>query len=738
MLKFAFAVLAAYLFFKISSFFGLPVPANLLRLYMLFAVIMILLVMTTDDKGASALFRPFAALFTDRSKVALRIIVFACVPLLSAYLTYSSLGASSAPPAEPRTIHPAPPAVFSAYGKAFNAATLENPFRETEVKDPARFKELVKEGGAVYFKNCFFCHGAKLDGKGHYAGAFNPRPLPFTAGDTIAQLQEGYVFWRIVKGGPGLPREGSPWASSMPAWEASLSEDDVWKAVLFIYDYTGNSPRSWGLRGPKAAVTKREAAVRAVPRGKEIYDKRCAWCHGINGDGMGPAATYLNPAPRDFTLGFFKWKTTPFDEFSPSAEDLVRMISRGAGGTSMPGWSDVLSKAEIKDVAEYVRALGRFEYSQKSAVSAVRVSSSKEATERGKKLFLDRCSECHGEEGRGNGAKKLKDDWGGRTWPRDLTKGWTFRSGKSANDIYVRITAGIAGTQMPSFADAKSRKMLSEDERRDVAAYAESLQEPDREPGATDVVRARPVEGPLPETADDGLWAKAPWAPFGLAPQIIAGEKLYKPVFESVSVKALYSGKEIAFLVEWEDPTLSLPGDAKADELAEGTVFPDSAALEFALPGRGARPYFGMGDANAPVVIWQWKSPASVKEAGTTRFLFAKGHEKAEETDAARSGLTANGAYRNGRWRVVMKGPLKAEDGLIGASFSEGVFAPIAVALWDGSNGERGSRHTMTPWKTLILEREGAGVYLWPLMAAVIALAAELIVYGLATGGRKG
>ena len=149
------------------------------------------------------------------------------------------------PPVELRSAHPAPPAVFKAYGKEFDLSTLENPYRKMEKADPAAFKDLIEDGGEVYFKNCVFCHGAKLDGRGHYAHALDPLPMPFTGGDTIAQLQESYVFWRVVKGGPGLPREGGPSISSMPSWEGSLSEDEVWKVILFLYDYTGNRPRIW-------------------------------------------------------------------------------------------------------------------------------------------------------------------------------------------------------------------------------------------------------------------------------------------------------------------------------------------------------------------------------------------------------------------------------------------------------------------------------------------------------------
>ena len=67
---------------------------------------------------------------------------------------------------------------------------------------------------------------------------------------------------------------------------------------------------------------------------------------------------YLNPPPRDFTLGLYKWKSTKFDEYAPTDEDIARMISGmrshdsipgwdGMNATSMPGWSDLLGKEEV-------------------------------------------------------------------------------------------------------------------------------------------------------------------------------------------------------------------------------------------------------------------------------------------------------------------------------------------------------------------------------------------------------
>jgi mono/diheme cytochrome c family protein len=104
---------------------------------------------------------------------------------------------------------------------------------------------MVFEGGEIYIKNCQYCHGDRLDGKGPFADGLNPTPLNFQDVGTIAQLQESYVFWRITTGGPGLPKEAAPWISAMPVWEDFLTEDEVWKVILFMYDYTGKRPRSW-------------------------------------------------------------------------------------------------------------------------------------------------------------------------------------------------------------------------------------------------------------------------------------------------------------------------------------------------------------------------------------------------------------------------------------------------------------------------------------------------------------
>ena len=67
-----------------------------------------------------------------------------------------------------------------------------------------------------------------------------------------------------------------------------------------------------------------------LEQGRVVYFKRCSFCHGLLGDGNGPASDTLDPRPRDFTLGTFKFRTTQSGEL-PTDEDWALLLDRGAG-----------------------------------------------------------------------------------------------------------------------------------------------------------------------------------------------------------------------------------------------------------------------------------------------------------------------------------------------------------------------------------------------------------------------
>ena len=221
------------------------IPSSLLAMYMFFVAAGVFMVYTYDEDQTRELVAPIKALVEDSSRRLWRNIVFVVAPLAAGGVAYIQMQPNFEAPLELRTIHPAPPSTAKIYGERVNLLKLTNPFRQVEKKDPEKFRELVNEGAAVYIQNCQYCHGDKLDGNGPFAAGLNPTPLNFQDVGTIAQLQESYLFWRIATGGPGLPKEAAPWISSMPVWQDFLKEDEIWKVILYLYDYTGHRPRSW-------------------------------------------------------------------------------------------------------------------------------------------------------------------------------------------------------------------------------------------------------------------------------------------------------------------------------------------------------------------------------------------------------------------------------------------------------------------------------------------------------------
>ena len=90
-------------------------------------------------------------------------------------------------------------------------------------------------------------------------------------------------------------------------------------------------------------------------RGAGLYRQHCVHCHGVNGDGKGPTAAFLNPYPRDFTLGKFKFNSTAIGQPS-THDDLRRILLNGINGTAMPSFA-LLDRGEIEALVDYVKYL---------------------------------------------------------------------------------------------------------------------------------------------------------------------------------------------------------------------------------------------------------------------------------------------------------------------------------------------------------------------------------------------
>src|SRR5215510_13337375 len=188
-----------------------PAPFSVLAEYMGIILLATLVYVSADSDSWRAFLRPLRATLVDRDKQMLRLVLMIVIPVLLGYYAYTQAAAKPQAPAELRAVHPAPPASIQFRGKEIQIAGLDNPLR----KDQANLAKHIAAGGETYIRNCMYCHGDNLDGRGHFAHGFNPPPANFQDPGTNAMLQEAFLFWRIAKGGPGLPKESTPWNSVM-------------------------------------------------------------------------------------------------------------------------------------------------------------------------------------------------------------------------------------------------------------------------------------------------------------------------------------------------------------------------------------------------------------------------------------------------------------------------------------------------------------------------------------------
>lgn len=228
--------------------FGIPVlpgsavvPASVVLQYMATVLVGVLIYVSDNEERWRQFQEPLHAMLVERRLKLVRGALLVLVPALVGWIAYGQVRTGVAAPPNLRSIHPAPPSEITFRGRSITLTGLENPLRAF----PDSLAGFAALGRRIYYQNCLPCHGDNLDGQGHFATGLNPLPANFQDNGTIAQLTESFVFWRIAKGGPGLPREGAPWNSAMPQWEDFLTEHEIWLVTLFLYEQTGWKPRTW-------------------------------------------------------------------------------------------------------------------------------------------------------------------------------------------------------------------------------------------------------------------------------------------------------------------------------------------------------------------------------------------------------------------------------------------------------------------------------------------------------------
>jgi DMSO reductase family type II enzyme heme b subunit len=491
------------------------------------------------------------------------------------------------------------------------------------------------------------------------------------------------------------------------------------------------------------------ASAQDTTKGKVVYGKWCAECHGVEGNAEGAAEHYMLPEPRDFTGAVYKIRSTASGNL-PTDGDLMRAIDQGLPGTAMPAWKTRLSDAERKDVMAYIKTFSSF-FSDTSQHPQVLTFASEpsggtgaEALQVGRQFYDSiHCRKCHGDQGRGDGpsAPTLKDDAGHPIFAADLHQSWQFRGGPTAEDIYHRLRTGLDGTPMPSFSDLIEQKFLTEEQLWRLAQYVRSLS-PAKTPEVRDVIHAKQVAGALPQSPDDSAWNHVESYYFPLVGQVIRKPRWFTPAVTTVWVQAVHDGKSVAFRVTWDDRSQSpdtawnqfdkrLLAAVASDDSAPPTLapWPDQLAVQFPvkLPEGTDRPYFLMGASSDPVYQWRWISAPQRAVAG-----LARGVERFDTLPSDRA-PGAQAVYDHGQWRVVFTRALATSDSANELQFAVGRPIPVAFFAWDGSNAERGARMSVSTWYFLALDQPTPpGTFISPVIAMLVTLALGLFAVGRA------
>ncbi|MEN8195387.1 MAG: cytochrome c [Pseudomonadota bacterium] len=277
--------------------FPLPVPGTLVFFYMVLTLVAMFMLVTFSDRNIDEFMGPIWRFMRGDFGKAPRLAALVAIPLLVGWQVYDAKQPKVELPSSLRIQHPSSnfPQKFEEMKNPFASPTDdeiqafleqaesgevefieqvqgdfdvwvdefdENPLAaiatapmqkfladldagnvSPEIAKAALVEKNLFEGRALYAMNCRPCHGDSVAGDGPMADGFKLRPINFTDNGTIETIVEGYTFWRVANGGPGLPTEATPWDSAMPEWKLNLTDEQRWKIIMAEYDMAEKTPR---------------------------------------------------------------------------------------------------------------------------------------------------------------------------------------------------------------------------------------------------------------------------------------------------------------------------------------------------------------------------------------------------------------------------------------------------------------------------------------------------------------
>jgi len=501
-----------------------------------------------------------------------------------------------------------------------------------------------------------------------------------------------------------------------------------------------------------------------LEKGKKVYFKRCVWCHGVEGGGDGPSADRLFTRPRNFIQGTFKIRTTDSGQL-PKDEDLFKTVKNGLPGSAMPAWGEFLKEDEIKAVIQFVKTLVQdrdFNDAEDEEVELMEFGSNpwgttgpyhlgvpQEAIDAGKEIFTaNKCFECHGGEGRGDGNPTMKDDWGFPIVAADWQQCWNFRGSRRNHfdpfNVVRTVSTGLNGTPMPNF-----REKITVEDRWKLAAFVNSLCPRKK----IDKLTSKPIpdflissiytEGDISEKIDDPMWQSSDNDPLivarseekavnprknyiALAGQITRGKRNFDPKVDNLWVSSRWNkDKGIYYLVEYHLRFLSSDPE-----------FPDAVAIQWPAKLQdlfGAeKPYFIMGDSKKPVDVWRasfmpkdYSSTNAPKEEGyqldvTVDEFNGRGFDALEPKETEATVKVVDSIFHQGRVKILFHRALTT-DGEMDVQIPPEQFVPVSFFQWAGDDKEKDEHMAISTWYYTILEPPlpESLYYMPPIMAVV-------------------
>ncbi len=499
--------------------------------------------------------------------------------------------------------------------------------------------------------------------------------------------------------------------------------------------------------------------------GKKVYFKRCVWCHGVEGGGDGPSHDRLFTKPRNFIQGTFKIRWTNSGEL-PRDKDLINTVTNGLAGSAMPAWGDFLSKEEIVSVVQFVKSLVQDrDWSDEDetvedvvtelgdnpwgSTAPYHLDIPQEAIDEGKKIMVaNKCFECHGGEGAGDGNPTMKDDWGFPIVAASWKECWNFRGARRNHydpfNVARTVSTGLNGTPMPNFRDK-----ISIEDRWKLAAFVNSLcprkkiDKLTNKPIPDFLIAAKYKEGEIVPKISDPMWQVPDHDPtivdrseekvdhprrnyIALAGQITIGERNFDPKSDNLWVSAQWNKDQgIFYLVEYDNRFLSTDPE-----------YPDAVAIQWPAKLQdlfGAeKPYFIHGDSKKPVDLWKasfmvkdYNATNAAREEGyqldvTVEELNGNGYQTLAAKDAEPNVKVVDAIYQQGRVKVMFHRSL-ATDGDMDVQIPAETFIPVAFMQWAGADKEKDEHMAISTWYYTILEPPlpDSLYYMPPIMAII-------------------